>query len=660
MAQGMMGLGSGLAASSGWMSPMSETFPDPFMDMASLAMPETMQYALRWCEFLFMANGTYRQAIDRVLSYFLTDVEIDSVSDDEREKWSDFLQETIDIRNVLHVVGLDALCYGNSFTSVLPSFRRYLSCNACRQLELPLGEVYNNPTFNFQWIDYSFRATCPRCKQSGEWSRIDRRGGMNSEFRVKRWNPHEIEILWDPYTDSTAYIWKIPDHYRKVIREGRLYHLERADWSVVEAIKSGSHFRIADGALHHMREDALAGVQNRGWGISRVLSNFRQAWYVQVLHRYNEAIALDYVIPFRVITPVPGDKGNGTDPAVNANLGQFMGQVRSMLRRRRRDPAAWHTLPYPIQYQAIGGDAKNLAPKELLDQGQETLLNSIGIPAELYRGTLQIQAAPAALRLFEASWSTLPHNFNTFLRFLVRRVAQLLSWEIPGVRLARVSHADDLQRQQTRLQLMASGLVSPITGLKSVGLEYSDEQDKLMEANKIQAKAQAKLQKEMDQASQMEQMVMLPPGQQPGAPGAPPGAPGAPPGGAPGGAPPAGGAPQGGGAPAGPMGQAAQSVTAQLPTDPNTPVTPEDLWSRADYIAKQLAGMPESQKDSELIKLRKMDPTLHQLVKAKLADIKNQARLQGGNMVMAQQFGKTAARTKPRYSPDGRRRILPD
>jgi hypothetical protein len=52
-----------------------------------------------------------------------------------------------------------------------------------------------------------------------------------------------------------------------------------------------------------MREDALAGVRNRGWGISRVLANFRQAWYVQVLHRYNEAIALDYVIPFRLITP---------------------------------------------------------------------------------------------------------------------------------------------------------------------------------------------------------------------------------------------------------------------------------------------------------------------------------------------------------------------
>jgi hypothetical protein len=83
-----------------------------------------------------------------------------------------------------------------------------------------------------------------------------------------------------------------------------------------------------------MKENTLAGVRNRGWGISRVLSNFRQAWYVQVLHRYNEAIALDYVIPFRLITPAPGpgSADQARDALLNLNMGGYMPQIQRMLR----------------------------------------------------------------------------------------------------------------------------------------------------------------------------------------------------------------------------------------------------------------------------------------------------------------------------------------
>ena len=53
-----------------------ERFPDPFCDIASLSMPESIQTALRWTEYVMNANGPYRQAIDRVVSYFITEIEI--------------------------------------------------------------------------------------------------------------------------------------------------------------------------------------------------------------------------------------------------------------------------------------------------------------------------------------------------------------------------------------------------------------------------------------------------------------------------------------------------------------------------------------------------------------------------------------------------------
>jgi hypothetical protein len=51
-------------------------------------------------------------------------------------------------------------------------------------------------------------------------------------------------------------------------------------------------------------------------------------------------------------------------------------------------------------------------------------------------------------------------------------------------------------------------------------------------------------------------------------------------------------------------------------------------------------GMPESQKDSEMRKLKSMDLTLHSLVKSIMDDMRQQAKNQGGSQVLAQQFGK--------------------
>ncbi len=622
-----------------------DRFPDPFCDMASMAMPETIHDALRWCEYILMANGPYRSAIARVISYFITDIEItapgggsgnNKLGREEKQKYEDFLNDTIGIKSVLGTVALDYLCYGNSFTSLTVPFRRYLSCPApgCG-LELPLKRVVNTSDFGFSWSGYNFHASCPHCGYSGNWKHIDRRSGESDQIKVKRWSPHEVDILHDPYTDDTSFIWRIPDDYRSLIRQGHLFHLERASWEIVEAVKNNQALLFDPDVIYHMKEESLSGLRNRGWGISRILANFRQAWYVQVLHRYNEAIALDYVIPFRVITPQPrpGQGGEVNDPVLSINMGSFTGRVQQMLRKRKRDPAAWNILPFPIEYQALGGDATQLAPKDLLELGMNTLLDSIGIPVELYKGSLSVQSAAPALRLFEANWSHFVHNLNRFLSKLVDKIAQLMSWEPVNCRLQRVTHADDMNRQMAQLQLMMGGQISRTTGLSSVGLDFSAETRRKLEEERIEAEATQDMQEEMQQSATMDQMA----------------APADPSGGAAGGAPPPGGAPAGGAAPVQPMGPggqptgpygAAQSFAAGQPLIPNKPTTPEEMTSMATTLAQQVMGMPESQKDSTLIQLKKEDPTMHALVSSQIDDMRQQARSQGGQQVMAQQFPK--------------------
>jgi len=534
---------------------------------------------------------------------------------------------------------LTSNCYGNHFATAIMPFRRALSCPGC-SFEAPLNRIHGNERFSFSWSDFAFHATCPFCNYHGKWTHIDRRSHEEDDLIIKRWSPHELELVWDPYTDQVGHIWRIPQHYKQYISKGTLFHLERAPWEVVQAIKHGTHIEFNKDVLYHGKEDTFAGVLNKGWGVSRVLTNFRQAWYLQVLHRYNEAIGLDYIIPFRVLTPEPrpggaGGGGEMTDPMFTADLGGFTGQVTAMLRQRRRDPTMWFTLPFPLRYQALGAEASQMAPYQLMDQALDTLLSSIGIPVQFYKGDLSIQAAPAALRLMESHWSHLTRLLNNFLQWICNKISVALSWDEVTARLARPSHADDLNRQLAVLQLMLAGQVSQTTGLRrGVGLVFEDEQKRILDEQKFVAEEAQKAQEELQAAGLGDQLAMGmgAVGGDPAALGAALGAPGGGPAAGAMAAQPATGAtgataptPEQAMMPMDPV----QAVLAQLPTGAEQAASPQELQAIATTVAQQLFAMPGGQRQSALRQIKQRSPTIHAIVKSMLEQMDSQAEARG-------------------------------
>jgi hypothetical protein len=310
-------------------------------------------------------------------------------------------------------------------------------------------------------------------------------------------------------------------------------------------------------------------------------------------------------------------------------------------------------LPFPIQYQALGGDANQFAPYQLMELGRDDLLNGIGIPIEFYKGTLTIQAGPTALRLMESLWSPLAYMMNRFLQWITNKLRVALSWEEFKITLKKPSHADDLNRQLAKLQLTTAGLISKTTGLDSVGISFTEEEKKKLEEQKFVAEHTQEAEEEIqamglgDQMAQaVQQAGAMPPG---GAPMAGPG--GAAPGTAPAPAgPPAAGAPiappAAGGAPAAPgvpgmMPDPVQAILAQLPQTGLESISPEELHMIADTIATQIFAMPSSQRISALRKLKEKNDVVHSLVKSKLDAMTQQAQQQG--QMMAQQSAQAAA-----------------
>ena len=275
--------------------------------------------------------------------------------------------------------------------------------------------------------------------------------------------------------------------------------------------------------------------------------------------------------------------------------GDFKAQARAMIRARRHDPASIQVFPFPVQFQMFGADANQLAPRDLLDQGMETLLNDLGIPTELYNGSLQLQAAPVALRLFESTWRHLVFDSNAFLAWLIKQVSQILSWEVVEVQLKDVTIADDAEKQMMVAQLAMSQQVSGTAMLSGLGLNWKKEQQRLAAESRYQAEIQSRTQEEMGQSAFAGQIAK---GQPAGGGGQAGGAPPA----AGGGAPPPGGDPSGGaggtpapGSAAGAMGTSMQGpVTSYLASaGSGVPQTPQDLMAVADSIASELLGMPD-------------------------------------------------------------------
>jgi hypothetical protein len=602
--------------------------------MASLAMPTSMRNMLYLCEAIFHSNVIYRSGCDRVISYFNSPIEVvgfdDAMDDDDRTKYTSFFAEKHDLRMTLQDADRDFLAYGNSFLTPLAPFMRFLTCPKCG-FTVPLKKIIEDrDLFRLDWkyADVAFNVRCPNseCKnhqRSAKWLVYDKPDDLERNLTLKRWNVHEIEILHDEYSERCDYLWRIPPDYRQAVMAGRENRLLNAPMGVLDAISKNAFYRFKPGMMYHMKESTLAGIRNRGWGIPRSMTNFRQVWYIQVLQRFNEAIALDYVIPFRVITPAPRGGTAGLD---NENLGPLelmsgadvSGQIRAMIRQRRRDPASWFTLPFPVQYSVMGGEANQLVPSDLLDQGIDTLLNGAMIPVDFYKGSLTTQAAPQALRTLEANWYLLVHHNNSMLRWYGDIVAKVLRWKPALVRQKPITRADDLERQTLVLQLAMSQAVSMTTALEMLGLSFKEEQVRLGNEVREQATQQEKLQKQIEALGLADLIAK-------GLPGLPPQGGMPPQGGA---APPPGGQAGAGGAPPGATPPMLGSKDIQ---------SPQDLEAAAQSEAERIVRIPDATaRRSELAGLREKNQTLHSLVTSRMKEIRQQADSAGGDMLLQQ------------------------
>jgi hypothetical protein len=527
----------------------------------------------------------------------------------------------MNIMNALALAGDDLLIYGNSFNYIFAPFRRYLRCPKCNVFRPIQKMTY---TFKVENKKGHFISRCdnPKCKYNGPFLRDDRRTFEYDKLRLGRISPHRIRIVPHPISMNVQYYWDFDPWFRTEIKKGSKVYIEETPWEIVETVLRDELLKFNKDSFYHLKEDAPSGVWAGGWGIPRMFSNFKQAWSNQILRRYYEAFSLDYIMPFRVMTPKPGISREG-DPLLHMNLADFQSQVMGMFQDHRRDPTTVHALPFPVDLEMLGAEGATLMPVELLKVGIEDLLNGLGVPIEFYRGTIQnVQSMPSVLRLFEMTWSGMVAGLNGYLDWICKRVSALNNWEKVSAKLQAPTIAYDLERKQLLLQLSAGQQISRDTAWAPFGLNVREEIRKMLQEERTIQDEMSEFQEQQAKKQELQQtMAMGAAGQlQPTAGQGVPGQPGAPAG---------GGVPQGGnptaqGMP--PAGMTGGAMPSMNPAD----MTPQDLAAQAEAQAQQLLAMPYEMRRSQLNQIKKLNETLHALIIQKMQTIRQSAQTQGG------------------------------
>jgi hypothetical protein len=575
-------------------------YPDPFLSYSSAVMPRTVSDALRWSEQLWLKNGVYAQALTRVIASFLTPIEVFDAGDKEKERYEKLLGDVLRVPSAALSIGRDFLAYGNSFSSLLVPFRRSLFCEhkKCR-LDLPIERIdYKLSKSGFEW-------TCPICKKNNQAKRpIDRRISDETKARIKRWTPHNMKIEAHPITDDCVYRFDFDAEDRKKIQNGDKFMLQYMPWEMAEACLEDKLFEFYPDAIYHMRDDSLSGLNLRGWGLSTTVSNFSQAYYIQMAKLFNELLMLEYMVPFRVVSPAAA---KGVDPLMQP-MNEFTSNMKKMFSEHRINPGGWNFVPHPIEYQSLGAEGMQLTAYDHIKEATDELLNAAGVPAELYRGTVAFQALPSALRLFHQMWPHVSSQLNSWLAWLMRSLSINFNWAQAGARFTNVTMADDIERRQWLFQLMAANKVSDFTALAPIGVDPDKERERIYEQRRQNFEAENRFMAEQQQQVALQQQLS---GQNMNMAGSPA---------------PVGGA-VGGGSPG-------VGTGAGMGLD--------EVAVQAEQEAARLLSMPYEARKSQMIKMKHSNETLHALVKSKMESMRTQAQQMGGQAVIQQMASQGA------------------
>lgn len=464
--------------------------PNPAFDFLTGLVPRKLKDLFRWVEYLYYNSAHIFAALKKFAEYPITTITVDSPDEAIKKNWERVLNESIGVRSVAIKTGLDLHLYGNSFISVYKPFNRFLKCNKCNALTgiKSVKYKYKHKSLTFSYI-------CASCNTHTSGKLHDMQVADETAINIIRWDPKLIDINHNPITDESIYYYTIPRELRSRVEKGDAHVINTMPVEFLKAIAEDKVFEFAEDQVYHMRIDPPAGIESQ-WGFPPLTATIKLFLYASVLRKANEAIALEHIVPFRVLHPAPST-GN-IDPAATLNLDRWRTELDANIRKWRRDPLHIMYAPIPLGVTMMGGQGRSLLTLGEVKDAEDSIIAAMGIPREFLYGGMSFTGSAITLRMLENQLQTYTQHLEGQLVWIVKQVSKILSWKPVKVSYVPFKLIDDVQQKQSIIGLNAQGpVVSNTTLLSLHDLDLTEERDKREQEMLDEVRSQTKVQKEI-------------------------------------------------------------------------------------------------------------------------------------------------------------------
>lgn len=458
----------------------AEAHPNPYYNYSQIYSPKRLKELFKWCEYLFYNSAHIYAALRKFGEYPITEVTYETTNKTLKEKHKNLLERVIRARELLIKATLDKYIYGNAFISMYQPFIRFLKCPKCSTLS-----NIQNIDYKFAIRQLSFSYCCPSCQANVVATKehvIDRKLMLARKVNFIRWDPKLMDIDNNPMTGESVYYWTVPQEVMQKVNGGHKTLIDTLPFGFLEAIKEGKKFKFAPDAIFHMKIGGPAGI-NPQWGLPPLISTLQLFHYTAILRKANEAIALDYLTPWRILHPAQAS-GNA-DPVVQISLSKWKNEMSTAIKQFRRDPLHVMFAPIPVGMVQVGGNGRALLTLGEIQEAEKNIVAAMGIPMEFLDGGLSQAGMEATLRLIENQLETHVNDLKDLLQWTDDRCAQFLGWEKISVGLTKFRIVDDYQKQNTLFQIWSQGkqtgaeIISDQTIAQMFDIDLKTEEDNI-------------------------------------------------------------------------------------------------------------------------------------------------------------------------------------
>jgi hypothetical protein len=465
-------------------------YPSPFFDIAQTYMPPTVKELFKWCKYYFYTHPIINPVVYKMAEYPITEILYQEINDQEDQDkagkgetgepdevtkmaYQEILEKFIDIKTALINCGLDYFTYGNCFVSISYPFIRMLKCPSCNAEK----DIKSLKLDQWSYKNAKFVLKCPKCGASGTATYIDKTIKDRSELSLIRWDPENINISYKQHSGKSSYTYSIPPNIKKAVRMGKQEQVIDMPKEFLDAVNKNHDLKLNKDNFFHLKRCTLA-EQDQGWGKPMILPAMRDAFYLQILRKANEAISLQYIVPLTVLFPQP--HGN-VDPYKHMNLGRWRERVESEIAAWKDDPNYIPIMPIPVGNQQVFGNGKALMVTPEIRALSEQMVTGMGVPTEFIFGGLSYSGSSVSLRIVENHLLRYREAMSRMLDFIVERIRQYTGLPEIEVKFQEFKMADDIQQQQLIAGFVQNRQISLHTGLQLLGFQFKNEEAKVRE-----------------------------------------------------------------------------------------------------------------------------------------------------------------------------------